>query len=188
MSPATRRLRGAVLLCAALLAGAAVAQPAALASESPPAAAPDLKALALAELNRCLGGRRWTLGPGYVQIPIDKAAGLPGGMRVARVPTPTGRLVVYEDNGEGSVIECGVALYGAAPAGMADALQQAIVQAQPGYVLASPDAWRLGGAAPTTAKYLADPKAPGLYGVLVRQFDDPADPAIQVDSHRILVR
>ena len=180
---------GPFLLFAALLAGAADAQPAAA---PPPRAQPpppsDLENVAVAELNRCLTGQRWTLGPGYAPIPVDQAEGLPGGMRVARVATPAGRLVVYEDNGEGSVIECGVALYGVAPAGMADAFRQAIARDKPGYASASPDFWRLGGADPTSSTYWGVSGAPGLYGVLLRQFSDPASPVIQVDSHRILVR
>ena len=151
-------------------------------------APPVLRDAAVAELDLCLQGQRWGLDDRHLALTADEAPGLPQGMRLARIPTPSGELVVYEDDGRGSVIECGVALYGAAPSDTEAAMQRSIERAKPGFQPASPSFWSLTSAFTLDTRYWGDPRGPGLYGVLIRQGPPGASaPVIQVDSHSILV-
>ena len=123
------RLASALAAALALSAGLASAQPASA-----------LRDAALAQVALCLKGDRWAQDQGHLAITPDQAPRIPAGMRSARIPTAASKLVVYEDDGRGSVIECGVALYGPAPAFSSAAFRQAITQAKAGFRAASPDA------------------------------------------------
>ena len=159
------------------LTGLAVAQP-----------APVLRDAAVAELDFCLQGQRWSLDDRHLASTADEAPGLPQGMRLARIPTSSGKLVVYEDDGRGSVIECGVALYGAAPVDMEAGVQRSIERAKPGFRVASPRFWSFKDVATLDARYWGDPRGPSLYGVLMRRSASGGSaPVVQVDSHSILV-
>ena len=111
--------------------------------------------------------------------------GLPPGLRAARVAGVAG-VAAYQDDGRGSVLECGVVVSSPLPVGAAGHIAAAIQAAKPGYRPSSPDFWGWPGRPATRTRYWADPLGPGLYGVMLREGAGPI--GLQVDSHSVLVR
>lgn len=152
-------------------------------------APPDIRlgAATLAEIVACLHGDRWSLDARHEPASAADALGLPPKMRLARIADAPGRLFVYEDEG-GQVIECGVAVYDPLPQDFIFLVGAAIRTAKPGYETRPADFWRLEPAAPVNV-YWGDPRAPGLYGVMLRGGGDGLHaPVLQIDSHSVLVR